>query len=185
MEEQIDSTSGCCPSNSVFYSKRKPLPLPLPPNNALDVTIAEPPPSSTPPQAASSPTASYGNRWRARRALSETWGFEKATWSWSSLPTLLTSRWCAWQSCPWVPSSPPPTLSTLRGKSRSRSPTSSPSSPQPPLSCSPQTHSGSTLSANDSHGHLRSSVPSRRQNCSHAQRHGQDGTRHNNTVQSD
>ncbi|XP_014504631.1 4-coumarate--CoA ligase-like 5 [Vigna radiata var. radiata] len=35
-EQQIDQRSGFCPSNSVFYSKRKP--LPLPPNNALDVT---------------------------------------------------------------------------------------------------------------------------------------------------
>jgi len=36
MEEQIDPRSGFCVSNSVFYSKRKP--LPLAPNNALDVT---------------------------------------------------------------------------------------------------------------------------------------------------
>lgn len=32
----IEARSGFCPSNSIFYSKRKP--LPLPPNNSLDVT---------------------------------------------------------------------------------------------------------------------------------------------------
>lgn len=36
MMEEIDPRSGFCSSNSIFYSKRKP--LPLPPNNALDVT---------------------------------------------------------------------------------------------------------------------------------------------------
>jgi len=43
-------------------------------------------------------------------------------------------------------------------------------------SLAPQTHSGSTLSANHSHRHLHSSTPSRRQNCSHAPRHGPEGT---------
>nr|KYP65237.1 4-coumarate--CoA ligase-like 5 [Cajanus cajan] len=71
MEEEIEIRSGFCRSNSIFYSKRKP--LPLPPNPSLDVTtfISSRAHRGTTAfiDAATGQTLTYAQLWRAVEGL--------------------------------------------------------------------------------------------------------------------